>query len=375
MNFISRISIAPLLPIIEGEFGLGHAQAGSLFIFLATGYCTGLFASPFISSQLNHRRTIILSATAVGGAMLALSGSASIPAMRMGLLFLGISAGFYLPSGMPLLTDLVGTEHWGKAFAIHELAPNVSLITAPLLIEALLRIMPWRGIYATLGVLSALMGGLFFLFGQGGQHKGETPNLSVMRDFLINRSFWSVSALLVLCVGGNMGVFMMLPLYLVDEVGMDRGLANTLLGISRVFPVLIVVFSGLIADRIGHRRATVVFLAVMGILTLTLGLVQGRFITPTLLFLHPLASVSAFPATLALLLGTFPPNLRGLAMSLVGLVGFFGGAGLIPQAIGYFGETFSFSLGFCLVGIVVLATLALVFHDSVRSNSPTLESP
>jgi len=36
----------------------------------------------------------------------------------------GISAGFYLPSGIAALTGLIRREDWGKAMAIHELAPN-----------------------------------------------------------------------------------------------------------------------------------------------------------------------------------------------------------------------------------------------------------
>jgi len=297
--------------------------------------------------------------------MLSLSGSASAPAMRVGLLIVGISAGFYLPSQIAVLTDLVNREHWGKAMAIHELAPNVSLITAPLLVEVLLKIMPWRGIIATLGVLSIVTGALFFLFGQGGIQKGETLNLKVIKNLLTNPSLWSVAAVFIFCIGGNLGLFTMLPLFLVNEVGIERGLANTLLGLSRGVPVLIVFFSGMFADRIGHRRATVAFLAIMGALTLMLGVLRGPSFTPTLLFLQPIAAVSVFPAALALLSGTFPPNLRSLAMSLVGVIGFFGGAGLIPQTIGYFGEAFSFSSGFCLMGILVLATLPLLFHRRV----------
>jgi hypothetical protein len=53
---------APLLPIPEVEFGLGYREAGSLFLFIAIGYCVGLLVSLFISSFLNHKRTVILNA-------------------------------------------------------------------------------------------------------------------------------------------------------------------------------------------------------------------------------------------------------------------------------------------------------------------------
>jgi NNP family nitrate/nitrite transporter-like MFS transporter len=360
VNFVSRIVIAPLLPVIEVEFGLDHAQAGSLFLFLAAGYCTGLFASPFVSSRLNHRRTILLAATAVGAAMLMFSTSRSVPAMRTGLLTVGVCAGFYLPSGIAVLTDLVRKEHWGKAMAIHELAPNLSLVTAPLLVEVLLRFMPWRGIIVTLGITSILIGVVFWVWGQGGGQGGEVPNLGAFRNFSRDPSFWTLASVFVLCVGASLGVYAMLPLFLVNEVGMDRQLANTLLGISRAFPILILFLSGMIADRIGHKRAVFGFLAITGVLTLMLGLLKGPVITSTIFFLQPIATVSVFPAALSMVSGIFPSNLRSLGMSLVAVIGFFGGAGLIPQMIGFSAEALSFAFGFTLMGLLVLAALPFV---------------
>ncbi len=61
LNFISRVILAPLLPVMQSDLGLSHGQAGSLFFYIACGYGSGLFGSAFIAAWLNHRRTIILS--------------------------------------------------------------------------------------------------------------------------------------------------------------------------------------------------------------------------------------------------------------------------------------------------------------------------
>jgi MFS transporter, NNP family, nitrate/nitrite transporter len=133
VNFVSRIAVAPLLPVIRTDLGLGLTKAGSLFLLMATGYCTGLFTSGFVTARLSHRRTILLSAGVMGVAMIALSQTASITGMYLSLIIAGLSAGFYLPSGIAIVTDLVSREHWGKAMAFHELAPNLGFVTAPLL--------------------------------------------------------------------------------------------------------------------------------------------------------------------------------------------------------------------------------------------------
>ena len=133
LGFVSRVILAPLLPVLEGDLGLGHGAAGSLFFFSAFGYCAGLLGSGVVSARLSHRRTITLSAIAVGVAMLVASRSASVAGLQVGLVLLGISAGLYLPSGVATITDQVSEAHWGKALAIHEIAPNLGYITAPLL--------------------------------------------------------------------------------------------------------------------------------------------------------------------------------------------------------------------------------------------------
>jgi len=42
LNFISRIALAPLLPVVEVDLGFGHGEAGSLFFYVASGYAAGL---------------------------------------------------------------------------------------------------------------------------------------------------------------------------------------------------------------------------------------------------------------------------------------------------------------------------------------------
>ncbi|MGD8947416.1 MAG: hypothetical protein PVI62_12185, partial [Desulfobacterales bacterium] len=50
LNFISRIILAPLIPTIETDLDLSHAEAGSLFLFISCGYFATLIGSGFVSS-------------------------------------------------------------------------------------------------------------------------------------------------------------------------------------------------------------------------------------------------------------------------------------------------------------------------------------
>lgn len=293
--------------------------------------------------------------------MLATSRSASIPSMHAGLLLIGISTGFYLPSGIAILTELVSKEHWGKALAINELAPTLVLITAPLLVEPLLELVSWRDILGIVGFSSILFGGLFSLFGRGGRQRGEPLNPKALGEILGNLSFWIMAVVLTLSIGASLGVYVMLPLFLVNEMGVERQFANTIVGFSRTFAVVILFFSGLITDRIGHKKAMVLLLAIMGTLTFMLGTLRGPFATPTLIVLQATSAPCFFVAAFSMVSFIFPPDLRSLAVSLLVLIGFLFGAGVVPPGIGYLAEALSFSFGFSLLGILVLATLPLLY--------------
>ncbi len=168
LNFVSRIVLSPLLPTVEKDLKIGHEEAGALFFLISFGYCIMLLGSSFVSSLLNHRRTIILSTILVGGALLFVGLSQQFWMIRVGLFALGMAAGLYLPSGIATLTELANPRHWGKAVSIHELAPNLGFVVAPLIAQFLLSYLSWQNIFTLFGVFSILSGILFSIFGRGG---------------------------------------------------------------------------------------------------------------------------------------------------------------------------------------------------------------
>ena len=358
LNFISRIVLSPLLPTVEKDLKIGHDKAGSLFFMISLGYCIGLLFSGFISSRLTHRKTILLSALALGGALMMVSISHHLWMIHLGLIFLGIAAGFYLPSGIATVTELVRPEHWGKAIAIHELAPNLAFIIAPLLAEALLGVFSWRGVLMWSGAGSVVSGVIFIIFGKGGGFPGEAPNVSTLRIILKEPSFWIMMGLFSLGIGASFGVYTMLPLYLVAEKGMDRTWANTFVAFSRVFTLGSSILVGWITDRVGPRKTLMGVFMATGIITLLLGLVSGTWII-LIVFLQSTLATSFFPAGFAALSRIGSGRLKNVAVSLTVPVGFLLGGGVIAAGLGIMGEMGSFALGFILFGVILLLGVLL----------------
>ena len=353
INFIARVILSPLMPNIEKDLGLSHTDAGSLFLFISIGYFIGIFGSGFVASKVTYRRTIISSAVIVAIAMIGIGFSPGLWSIRLGLLTLGIGAGLYLPSGIATITTLVQARHWGKALAIHELAPNLGFISAPLICEALLSSISWRGVLIIIGFASLLNGLAFAFFGSGGRFAGEPPGRQSITTLMRVPSFWIMAVVFSLGVGSTLGIYTMLPLFLVFEQGYDRNLANTFLSLSRIPGIAIVFLAGWARDRFGSRRTLMLVFSIGGGITVLLGL-STKYLLLILLFVQPWIAGCFFPAGFAALSSIGPKSVRSVAVSLTLPFSTLMGGGAIPTLIGFMGDRGSFGLGISVVGGCIL---------------------
>lgn len=360
LNFTCRIIVAPLLPIIEKDLGFSHGDAGSLFLFLSIGYFISLLGSGHISSRISHRKTIAVSAIAVGTALVLISFSKSLFSMRFCVFLLGISAGTYLPSGISTITSLVNPKHWGKAVAIHEIAPNLSFVLTPLLAEMLLHWFIWRNILFLIGIFSVIMGFVFIHVGKGGNFLGESPNFSSIKSIIEIPAFWILIFLFGLAITGSLGIYNMLPLYLVTEHGLSQEWANSLVGISRISTIGMAFLSGWATDRLGPKTIMVSVFLITGVLTLLLGIVSTNWIA-IVVFLQPMLAVCFFPAGFAALSSISTPENRNVAISLTIPIAFVIGGGAIPALIGIMADKGYFAWSISLTGALIMIGFFLSF--------------
>jgi len=367
INFISRIILSPLVPAVEADLSLSHGAVGSFFLLITAGYFVSLVGSGFISSRISHRATIILSSISLGCVMGLVSLAGSANTIAVGMFGIGLVTGFYLPSGIATVTDLAHPSRWGRALAIHELAPNVAFLMAPLIAEALLVLFSWRGVIAVIGSTALLMGVLFFRVCRAGDFRGQKPDLGSARALFRNPSFLIITVLFSLGIGSTIGTYSMLPLFLVVEHGIERAEANTLVALSRLLTLGTVFLGGWAADHFGKVRTIRTVFFITGTLTVLLGVVAGPWIRGVVL-LQPLCSVCFFPAGFALLSTTVSPERRNIAVSLSIPIAFLVGAGLFPTGIGVAGDAGIFGVGFMVVGGLIFTGTILPRFITVRDS-------
>ena len=167
----------------------------------------------------------------------------------------------------------------------------------------------------------------------------------------------------------TMGIYTMLPLFLVAQHGLERNWANTLVALSRISGLFMAFLAGWATDRVGARLTMSGVFLIAGVTTILLGVLTGSWLV-AMVFLQPVMAVCFFPPGFAALSAIGPPNARNVAVSLTVPAAFLLGGGAIPLGIGMMGDAGFFSLGVSAAGGLVLsgAILALFYKPgSVKS--------
>ena len=360
LGFVTRVIFAPLMPAIEHDLQISHAQAGGLFLMISLGYLLAPLVSGLVSSKFNHRGTLQLSAWAVGLALIPFLFVSSLWAVRLLLVVIGMAAGIHLPSAIATITAEIRKQDWGKALSVHQASPPLSFISAPLIAALLLNWFSWRMVLAAMAVLAICSALAFTLTGRGGDFAGQLPGPANVKSVLSKRSFYLMVLLFAMAMGGNAGIYAMLPLFLVNERGMDLTWANTVIGLSQVSGLVMVFVAGWVTDRIGQKATMAIVLLTAGVLTIMMGWVKGPWLL-VVIFVQPALVSSFFPGAFAALSRIAPPFLRSVTNALGPPLAFLIGGGILPALIGYFGETYTFAHGIILAGAFMLAGPVLVY--------------
>jgi MFS transporter, NNP family, nitrate/nitrite transporter len=358
-NFTIRIVFAPILPLIEDEFMINHAQASSIFIFLSAGYGVAVIVSGFFSGKFGYKKSIILSLLLLGLVAFLIPLVHKFFLLYLFAFVLGFSVGFYLPSAIPLITEYYSEKNWGKAIAIHDTGASSAIFATPFIALFLLQFFPWRGMFVVFGCIYVVCSVIFCFVST--EVKIDNPPRALFSDLIRIKSLWLMALIWVFGAGANLGIYSIVPLYLTKELQLNIGYANTILGVSRLGAVGVAIACGFLIDRFNLRKIMFLVMIITGVLTVSMGLVSVRHIG-IILFLQAFFVTAFFPVGLVAIAKTFNREMRSLATGIILALAIAFGGGIIPYLLGVSGDLYSFRLGIIILGIFVGLSSTLVFH-------------
>ena len=213
INFTVRAIFAPILPLIEDEFVIGHAKASSIFIFQSVGYAVSLLLSGFYSGRLGYKKTILCSLLVSSAAFFLIPFVKIFAVLYIFIFILGFATGLYLPSAISLITEYFAEKDWGKSIAVHDSSAPIAIFGTPLIALLLLHFFRWRGIFGVFAVIF-LISAVIFYYISDEVRVGHIQKKTLIGDLLRKRSFWAIGTVVLFCAGANMGIYQITPLYL-----------------------------------------------------------------------------------------------------------------------------------------------------------------
>jgi MFS family permease len=362
LNFSTRTLITPLLPLIEDDFAISHSLAGSLFLSFYIGHTIALFSSGFLSLRIGYKRSIFFCSLVVMLNFFALRFAGTYHQFVGVLFFLGIGAGLYLPCAIPLITSIFERDNWGKAISFHETATGLSLLTIPLITVFALRFFHWRSLFVLAGGACFIAIVCFYIFSPDSPpEKEKRVRLSVI---LKRKDFWIITILWSICGAATMGVFNIIPLYLVKERGIQMELANSIFGLSRVGSFVSTILIGFVIDRFNLKRILLFLALATGITTVGLSLAHSFWLLVVMLLAQATFSIAFFPAGLVAISKITDLNERSLFTGvLMGIAGLMG-PGLAPFILGAVADAWNFQIGIFIMGL--LCTLSCLLFKALQ---------
>jgi NNP family nitrate/nitrite transporter-like MFS transporter len=164
----------------------------------------------------------------------------------------------------------------------------------------------------------------------------------------------------VFSAASSLGIYSILPLYLIKERGMDFAFANTLLGISRAAGVIVPVTIGFMTDRYGFQTILKWSIFATGLSTIGLAL---SFTLPSILItliLQALLSLAFFPVAFIAISKLTSISERSVTFGFIIAIGVIFGTGGGPLILGLVADHLSFQVGILSLGILTAFSSMLV---------------
>ena len=358
LNFSTRTVLSPLLPIFEKELQITHALAGSLFLFMAVGYTSSLLVSNWITPRIGFKRSIVIGFIVLIGALVSLVFTNTYWGLGTVVFVLGFGGGLYLPCALPLLTSTIPSDRWGKTIAFHETAPTFSLLIIPLIAAVALRFLDWRVLIGVLSGLCLIMTVVFLLRSPDLRPKEEekVPFSRVLR----RRDFWIMATLWSFAAAGGLGLYNLIPLFLVNEKGLSLDLANSIFGVSRIGGLVVTFLSGFLIDRIGVKRVVLISLLGSGFSITGIALADSFPLLATMLVCQATFMPVFFPAGLVAISKLTSIGDRSAFAGATVAIGIVFGTGLAPAFLGTMADLWSFQAGMLVQGLLTMGICFLL---------------
>jgi len=365
----SRMLIPPLLPNIEAEFDIPHAQAALLMSSYLLPYAMIQIPAGILSDKFGNKRFIILAMIgASAGSSLIIFTSTFNQALAVRL-FSGTLSGLYYAASTKVITKYASSLRQGRVLGLAFSGSSVANLLIYVAVASSKSEIGWRYFF----VISSLPGFLclalsFFIKEMKEKNMLEDVNRHNFMKYLKNRFLIFALTSYLLMSLANWGLTAFIPTYLVKERGLtvaDSSAAMIIYAASSIFNSF---SSGYVTDRFGFKISMVASGITMCLVSFFLPLLPLGGFYWLLLILWGLIGGWSFTALNIFVINTFPKNLHGTFLGTLNQIGFIS-ATIGPPLFGLMIDVTGFESFFSLALVLYVASffITLLIKGQIRS--------
>jgi MFS family permease len=355
---VVRMILGPILPMVEDEFAVHHAQATSLVSLFALGAAISTFLSGVFGGKIGYKKFVLLGLGASVVMFFFIPHVRTFSQFRTLLAILGFVWGTYFPCVIPIVTSHFAPSIWGRTLALQDSGATTSALASPLLAALMLNFISWRQFFYVFAASYVLAGAVFLLLAN--EVKVEKKLTGSFNTLVRTRTVWIMAAMWMCASGAFWGVYQVTPLYFTKELMLDPHYANTIFGFSRLGGVCFGITMGFIVDRFNLKKSMFVVMFLTGLFTIFIGY-KSLTVIKIAMFLQGTAITGFFAIGLMVISRAFTLEERGMAAGLVTTVGSVLGSSLLPYLFGLAGDHLSFRFAMLIFGVVVVLASSLVY--------------
>ena len=358
INYLQRMIVPALLPLIIATFDASCSEAGALMSATFIGYSLSIIAAGYLSDYIS-RKTIIVGGIlfySLTSLLIPLSGSlVSMVWLRLGT---GIGLGTYIAASNALISRYFPPGERGRAIGFHESGANIGFVLAFILVGLLGEKLGWSPIFLITG-FAGLVYCLIYWCVVREPLPRERKKLSfsltkILRDYrsiLMDRSILLVILTLAILYWGRNGICTFLPVYLMDTKGFGFTGAALIIWIIPAAGIPGKMLGGRLCDWLGRFTVLSIAFLILSFSVLLLPVIRHRLVLWGLLILFGFFSNAASPPMYTLVTELYENSQRGIALGTV--VGF---AWLIsafsPTLTGIVIDIYGYTVSFIIIAII-----------------------
>ena len=253
VDFIARVGINSILPIIQIDMKLSDSQIGIISGVVLFGMAIFVLPISILGEKKSTKKAITISSIIWGVGSLFSGVATNFFQLSISRFFVGMGNSAFAPLATSTITSLYDKSKWGKVIGLFNTAMVLGGAIGAIVFVKLSGTIGWRNTFYIVGIISILLSIFSLIIPDNNKTINKEKDNKIKTKFII-KSVLENKALIIMCLGAGIAIMALnglnawLSVYFVREMGIS--ISNTALVVSfmSIFSIIGFPIGGVLLD-------------------------------------------------------------------------------------------------------------------------------